>query len=161
VRRKYGGAYKLNEELFDVVLDLPATDMFAAPCPHCDETIVAHKRRNRGQGECPHCYRSVYFSGSAIGTSEWDARRREKKSGERDSAPKGEVHSTPLSSEGVTWVCDTCDEQKLKDQQTTSTKCNQCGRKMRKLNGKSGRSEGCFTVVAVFVFLFFMAQSCG
>jgi ribosomal protein L37AE/L43A len=95
VRRKYGGAYKLNEELFDVVLDLPATDMFAAPCPHCDETIVAHKRRHLGDGECPHCGRATRFTGSA-----YERRSSSRRASRGSGSASGQTASSGGDGEG-------------------------------------------------------------
>lgn len=65
IRQKYSEAYQLNAEFFDAILSVPEAEMFAGECPHCHDTITAHKQHNRGEGTCPHCNREIRFTGSA------------------------------------------------------------------------------------------------
>lgn len=68
IRSRHPEAFRLNEEFFELILDVPDAELFADDCPHCREPVMAEKGF-AGKMQCPHCSRSVHSDGSSYSKS--------------------------------------------------------------------------------------------
>lgn len=62
IRSRHPEAFKLNEEFFELILDVPDAELFIDECPYCGEQVLAEKGRS-GKMVCPECNRNVYSNG--------------------------------------------------------------------------------------------------
>lgn len=163
IRSRHPEAFELNEEFFELILDVPDAELFVDDCPHCQERVMAEKGL-AGEMECPHCFKKIYSDGEGYGSSsETTTRSRGSNSGTRASSTSST--ESAYSGRGYpsgTWYCLSCGATKRKEAGTVGTACPNCRSKMKfeddmarkeiaRLRKRSPDQAGdCFIATAVY-----------
>jgi len=165
IRKRYPEAFELNEEFFELILDVPDAQLFTDDCPHCRKPVTAEKGSSDNL-YCPHCNLSIYSRKESFYTSEEKSNKRqdignrlgyryEDDRYEDDASSSSHTSNSTLDSkrnksaspssqtgssaskERVTWKCCNCGSTEQKDPKIKPLTCDSCGGEMRKLDQPS------------------------
>lgn len=146
VRSEQPGAFDLNPEFFETILDLPEAELFVDDCPHCGESAMVEKGFT-GKMQCPHCNRSVYSDGKNYHASREASRGRSSTSSKststrsRSSSTRSHTREASSKSGKKKFFCQSCSTIKYKEKNTNKTKCPSCGCYMSSQNVNSNVSS--------------------